>query len=115
LAVTTGILVIYNTSVDVEAPKPIYAELPIVYGDYVIQDLQTTTTQKINISVNGRKKDKECTPPVIQNIKDIMNEFTFPAPTGSGFILTNKNIAYNFPDQSFTMNVSYLCKSGCSI
>jgi hypothetical protein len=107
--------VIYNTSIDVEKPKKVYAELPIIYGDYVIQDLKTTTSQKINISVNGRRKHDACGQPNLQNIKGIMNEFTLPAPTGSGFILTNKNISYNFPNNSFTMNVSYLCKSGCSI
>lgn len=107
--------VIYNTSIDVEKPKKVYAELPIIQGDYVIQDLQTTTSQKINISVNGRRKHEICGQPNLQDIKGIMNEFTLPAPTGSGFILTNKNISYNFPNSSFTMNVAYLCKSGCSL
>jgi hypothetical protein len=114
LAVDSGNIVIYNTTIDVEKPKPIYAELPIVNGNYVIQDLSTTTSQKINIGVNGRLKYDQCTAqPSLQKIKGIMEEFTFP--TGLNFILTNKNLLYNFPNHSFTMNVSYLCKSGCPI
>lgn len=108
-------VVIFNTSIDVEKPKKIYAELPIVGGNYVIQDLMTVTNQKINIVVEGRKKHNKCGQPNLNDIKNIMNEFVLPAPTGLGFILTNKNVSYNFPNNSFTMNVSYLCKSGCYI
>jgi hypothetical protein len=116
LAVTSSSgTVIYNTSIDVEKPKKVYAELPIVNGDYVIQDLQTTTSQKINISVNGRKKNNNCGQPKLTDIKTIIDEFTLPHPNNTEFILTKKNISYNFPNSTFTIDVSYLCQSGCSI
>jgi hypothetical protein len=113
LASDSGNIVIYNTTIDVEKPRPVYAELPIPGGNYVIQDLSTVTNQKINISVNGRLKYDKCTEPSLTDIKGIIDEFTFPEPESSSFVLTNKNLLYNFPNHSFTMNVSYLCKSGC--
>ena len=114
LATDNSGIIIYNTTIDVEKPKPVYAEFPIVGGDYIIQDLLTQTNQKINISVNGRLKHDDCIPPTLNDIRGIIDKFTYP-PEVSDFIETNKTLSYNFPNYSFTMNVSYLCKSGCPI
>ncbi|MFM7795316.1 MAG: hypothetical protein ACKO7N_00975, partial [Candidatus Nitrosotenuis sp.] len=54
--------IIYKTSIDVESPNRVYAEFPIPNGNYIIQDLDTFTSKKIKVTVNARRKPKDCCP-----------------------------------------------------
>lgn len=114
-AIEDGNYVLLKTTINVENPTPIIAELPTPKGNYIIQDLKTQTNKKINISINGRDKDRKCcSDSMLDLAKSAMNFFTLP-DSQSDFILMSKNISYNLTDQSYTMNVSYICSSGCSL
>lgn len=115
--------IIYKTTIDVDSPNHVYAEFPIPNGDYVIQDLQTTTSKKIKVSVNARLKGNNCCIETgndtinnitVSDIKNQMESYNLPAPTGD-MIMTNKNIAFNLMDKTYTLNAEYICKRGCPI
>jgi hypothetical protein len=113
--------VLYKTTVNVDSPVPVIVDLPMPNGNYIIQDTGAFTSKKISVSINARKKQKDCcliSPTgfynnlTLQDILNTMNTFILP---GSNFILTGKKIAYNLVDNSYTMNVSYICQDGCPI
>lgn len=113
---------VFKTSISVDEPVPMISEFIVPNGNYVIQDIGTYTAKKINVTSEG-KKNKECCN--IQNIntflQDILNsdiETLFPFlefPNEEQFILTAKSFSYNILEGSYTVNLEYICASGCEI
>lgn len=106
---------LYSTTVSVEEPNPIIAEFTVPNGDYVIQDIGTVTSRKISVSSQGRRKDFDCCDMSIVNsgIEDLFPFLELPDETQT--VITNKSLSYNLYDGSFTLNLGFICNSGCTI
>lgn len=113
---------IFNTKVTIDEPVPVLVELPVPNGNYIIQDIGTVTARKISISAEGRKINTVCceegTTTFLTDCvtKDLGYLFPFlDLPDEELYVLTNKNFTYDPLMSSYTVNLGYICTSGCDI
>jgi len=114
---------IFKTSITVDEPVPIISEFTIPNGQYIIQDIGTFTAKKITVTSEGKKNRGCCDIQEGMNafLEDLLSsdmETLFPAlefPDESLFVLTNKSFSYNILEGSYTVNLAYICTSGCYI
>lgn len=116
---------IASASITVENPIPVLAEfnIPAGYagdGGVVIQDLGTKSIRKISVSIQGKSNRKCCINSNIESLLDTScSGVALPSgiklPDENEYILTQKNRQDNLMDGSYTINLGYICSSGCLI
>lgn len=118
------------SSYTVEEPVSVLAEhvfpgsfyaTPSRYGTTVYQDIDTVTPRQISIVIEGRDKTlRKCSPCGVL-VTDIINGLTIPdlpdtiLPDPALYILTGRQTSWNPREGSYTVNLSYICQSGCRI
>jgi hypothetical protein len=114
-----------KSTIDVSLPTPIIAEFPIPGGNFLLQDINTVSSRKVNITVEGKSTKECCTNNglginvLLTNIvTGDINSFlpagvTIPEPETS--LLTQKELNYNPIDGSYTITVAYVCSEGCEL
>jgi hypothetical protein len=115
-----------NVSISVQKPNKIFAtfNLPsaITVGT-ILQDLGTTTAQSVSISIQGRSDDYKMCFDNFQNsvLSGLCDNFAVPTdlanklPNENLFVLKTKNKTTNLMDGSYTINLEYICNSGCDL
>lgn len=122
----------YNAiSISVNNPIVIYAtfDIPGASGTSnvgtVLQNIGTTTSKNINISIQGVSESLKQCGIQASGIENLLSSscagFGLPVqiqsklPDESMFVLTTKNKTTNLLDGSYTINLGYICNSGCII
>jgi hypothetical protein len=113
---------VFSTSIDVEEPVPVLAEFIVPNGNFIIQDIGTVTARKVSVTSQGRKNMTYCYDTdlgaFIEEIATSSISGLFPflvLPDEEIYTLTTKNFNYNILDGSYTVNLSYICQSGCPL
>lgn len=110
-----------SISIDIDNPVPVLAEFIVPNGGTIIQDLNTVTARKINITINGRKKkERDCCPNINNLIQEIgCGEIVLPSgvsiPDPTKYVLTQKQRTDNKIEGTYTFSLSYICAPGCEI
>jgi hypothetical protein len=110
-----------SVSIDVENPVPVLAEFIVPNGGTIIQDIQTITAKKINITISGRKqKNRECCPDINAMIQDMgCGAVVLPSgvslPDPNKYVLTQKQRTDNKTEGTYNFSLSYTCLPGCEI
>jgi hypothetical protein len=112
-----------SASITVENPIPILAEfnIPGGYagdGGVVIQDIGVNSSRKISVSIQGKSTRKCCINNDLTSLLGVScSGVVLPSgiklPNEDDYILTQKNRQDNLMDGSYTMNLGYICSSGC--
>lgn len=102
-----------NTEISIEFPEAKYAELILPNNGYVIQFLNTFSSKKVNVSVNGRYERNCCFDSDNFSLPDF--DSVLPPPLSSEVILQSKSINYNPLDGSYRISATYLCGVACNI
>ena len=115
-----------SSTIDVSLPTPVIAEFPIPGGNFLLQNINTVSSRRITISIEGRSTTECCTNgggaglnTLLTNIvTGDMEDFlppgvTIPEPTGS--TLTQKELNYNPIDGSYSMTLAYVCSTACEV
>jgi ethanolamine utilization protein EutP (predicted NTPase) len=101
------------------------ATKPNGIGNFLLQDINTVSSRKVNITVEGKSTKECCTNNgleinvLLTNIvTGDINSFlpagvTIPEPETS--LLTQKELNYNPIDGSYTITVAYVCSEGCEL
>lgn len=116
---------IASASISIDNPTPILAEFIIPGGSegaggVVIQDLGTKTAKKVSVTIEGKGTRKCCINNDLNTLLDkacggIQIPSGIVLPDDNDFILTQKSRQDNIKDGSYTLNLSYICASGCNI
>lgn len=118
-----------NIVVSINNPVKVYAtfDIPGASGTSnigtVLQNIGTQTSKTINISIQGANKSLKKCGLQEQDINDLLTNscvnFIMPSgiadklPSEDMFILTTRNKTTNLVDGSYTINLGYICNSGC--
>lgn len=113
---------ITNISIDVTNPAPIYGEFIVPNGNYIIQDVGTFASKTISMSIEG-KRDQDCEGPsdINQLILDYLGSGIaglvpyIDLPNEDTNIITEKSISVDPIGGSYSINLNYICSSGCNI
>lgn len=116
---------IASASISIDNPTPVLAEFIVpggLEGDggVVIQDIGTKTAKKVSVTIEGRGTKKCCVDSDLNSLLDdacagVQIPSGIILPNDNDFILTQKSRQDNIKDGSYTLNLSYICSSGCSI
>lgn len=116
---------IASASISIDNPTPVLAEFIVpggLNGDggVVIQDIGTKTAKKVSVTIEGRGTKKCCVDSDLNSLLDdacagVQIPSGIILPNDNDFILTQKSRQDNIKDGSYTLNLSYICSSGCSI
>lgn len=111
-------------NISTNMPTKIFAEFNIPNSNScpVIQELGTYTAKKVNVTITGNDsscigKPQEINFDTLINCGSCGSEEYLPVelPLGSDYILTQQQYTNNPIDGSFTLNLAYICASGCPI
>jgi hypothetical protein len=120
-------LTVSKTTVDVSLPTKIIAEFPIPGGNYLLQDINTESSKKVTISIEGRAAKNCCLGnsgglglnTLLTNIITGDVGSIFPSgitiPENEDTILTQKEFNYNPIDGSYNATLAYICSTACEI
>jgi hypothetical protein len=110
-------------SIQTNMPTKVFAvfNIPNSNSCPVIQELGTYTAKTVSVTISGN--DSSCTgKPNTVNFSNLIQcggcftDGYFPVPLPSGdYILTQKQYTNNPVDGSFTINLGYICATGCDL
>lgn len=116
-----------NISIQVQKPVKVFATFPIPAAQdgqigTILQDIGTTTAQRININIQGRSDLNMYNPNTFNTLftfetlcHDIVLPDNFTLPDPSLYILTQKSKETNVIDGSFSISLGYILNPGCPI
>lgn len=121
----TGNGSITNMTIDIQEPAPVIAEFAVPGGNYIIQDIGTVTARSVSLSVEGKMQKDCCINNTANSITDYISSYCdknitaiipdISLPDESTHIVTEKTLSTNPIEGTYSMNLSYICKSGCII
>lgn len=117
--------IIKNVEIDFTDKTPVFAEFKLPDSQTVLQDIKTFTAKEISYNITGRDNAYKIstsfsTLPTAFIINTALIDPDFPTllttiPDYSNFIVKNKTQNINILDGTYTINLTFVCASGCNI